>query len=151
MKEEIELRMADIRHSITIHAPTERIYALVSEGTGFAQWWGADVCQVGSAAVEIGFLNRATVYRLKPVAMDPPKQAEWVCESGHEWAATHLFFQISPKNGQRLLRFTHGRWRVETDYFVDCTTVWGHLMFRLKAAAEGKSRGPLFTAVGMAE
>ena len=143
--------MADIRHSITINAPAERIYPLISQAAGFAQWWGADVNNVGSDAFEIAFFNRATVYRLKPVALNPPKQAEWICESGHEWSGTYLTFQISAKNDQNLLRFTHGRWREATDYFVDCTTVWGHLMFRLKAAAEGKSRGQLFTAVGMAE
>ena len=42
------------------------------------------------------------------------------------------------------MRFTHAEWQAETDYFVSCTTVWGELMFRLKAVAEGKPRGPLF-------
>jgi hypothetical protein len=41
-------------------------------------------------------------------------------------------------------------WRAETDYFVACTTTWGELMFRLKATAEGKTPGPLFSATGMA-
>lgn len=74
--------MADIRHSITINAPAERIYPLISQGAGFAQWWAADVNNVGSDAVEIGFLNRATVYRLKPTALEPPYKAEWICETG---------------------------------------------------------------------
>jgi hypothetical protein len=43
-----------------------------------------------------------------------------------------------------LVRFTNADWEAETDYFVSCTTVWGELLFRLKAAAEGKPRGPLF-------
>jgi len=28
-------------------------------------------------------------------------------------------------------------------------TIWGELMYRLKAEAEGKARGPLFTSDGM--
>jgi hypothetical protein len=40
--------------------------------------------------------------------------------------------------------------RAETDDFVACTTTWGELMFRLKATAEGKSPGPLFSSTGMA-
>jgi hypothetical protein len=48
------------------------------------------------------------------------------------------------------VRFTRADWKEETDYFVSCTTTWGELMFRLKAAAEGKAPGPLFTADGMA-
>jgi hypothetical protein len=48
------------------------------------------------------------------------------------------------------LRFTHGGWRSETDYFLNCNTTWGELMYRLKAAAEGKPRGPLFLASDLA-
>ncbi len=36
------------------------------------------------------------------------------------------------------------------DYFVSCNTTWGELMFRLNAAAEGKTPGPLFSAIGLA-
>jgi hypothetical protein len=43
-----------------------------------------------------------------------------------------------------LVRFTHGGWQSQADYFVSCNTVGGELMFRLRAEAEGKARGPLF-------
>jgi hypothetical protein len=33
---------------------------------------------------------------------------------------------------------------------VMCTTTWGELMYRLKAAAEGKKPEPLFSKNGMA-
>jgi hypothetical protein len=41
-------------------------------------------------------------------------------------------------------------WRSETDYFLNCNTTWGELMYRLKSAAEGKPRGPLFLASDLA-
>ncbi len=41
-------------------------------------------------------------------------------------------------------------WNAETDYFVNCYTTWGELMFRLKACAEGKAPGPLFLRNAMA-
>jgi hypothetical protein len=41
-------------------------------------------------------------------------------------------------------------WQAETDYFTSCNTAWGELMFRLKAAAEGKPRGLLFLAADLA-
>jgi hypothetical protein len=53
-------------------------------------------------------------------------------------------------NGKTLLRFSHADWKAETDYFVMCTTTWGELMYRLKATAEGKMPGPLFSAAGLA-
>jgi hypothetical protein len=65
-------------------------------------------------------------------------------------AAIRSFDLLPQKETCTLLRFSHLDWRAETDYFVACTTTWGHLMFRLKAAAEGKTPGPLFSATGMA-
>ena len=39
-----------------------------------------------------------------------------------------------------LLAGYRGGWLSETEYFMTCNTTWGELMYRLKAAAEGKSR-----------
>lgn len=137
--------MSDIVHSIQISAPAEAIYPLVSTAAGFARWWAADVTEK-DGAVELGFFNRRTMYRLKPQVSQPPLRAEWMCETGQEWSGTRLIFVLEPLPSGTQLRFTHGAWHAATDYFVSCNTTWGELMFRLKAEAEGKSRGPLFLA-----
>ena len=143
--------MSDMRHSIMIDAAPEQIYALISSATGFAQWWAEDATEGGSSGtVELGFFHRATLYRLRPLVMGAPLTAEWICESGKEWTGTSLIFQLEPRGASVQLRFTHANWLEESDYFVSCTTTWGELMFRLKAAAEGKSRGPLFLANSLA-
>ncbi len=142
--------MANIRHSIVIAVPPERVFPLVSSARGLAQWWAADVTEPGGGAAELGFFKRATIYRLRPTRISPPKTAEWLCETGKEWEGTKLLFDLSSSEGRTLVRFTHADWQEETEYFVSCTTVWGELMFRLKATAEGKSPGPLFTADGLA-
>jgi len=49
-----------------------------------------------------------------------------------------------------LTDLTHADWAAETDYFVSCITTRGELMFRLKAAAEGKPAVPLFSKTGLA-
>jgi activator of Hsp90 ATPase-like protein len=84
------------------------------------------------------------------VRLQPPAAAEWACSTGKEWSGTKLRFELTPTKNGTLVRFTHADWEEETDYMVSCTTVWGELMFRLKSAAEGKGRGPLFTAAGQA-
>jgi hypothetical protein len=99
--------------------------------------------------VDLGFFNRATVYRLTPARLAPPQRAEWLCESGQEWTGTRLVFDTTSKNGGTMLRFAQADWKAETDYFVSCNTTWGELMFRLKACAEGKAPGPLFTRNAM--
>jgi hypothetical protein len=92
----------------------------------------------------LGFFNRTTVYRLRLIENRPAAHAEWVCETGDEWNGTHISFAFEDSKTATLLCFTHGGWRSDTEYFVACNTTWGELMYRLKAACEGKSRGPLF-------
>jgi len=141
--------MPDIQHSIPIAAKPETIYPLVATARGFGQWWAADITESGRS-VELGFFNRATIYRLKLEVDQPPLHADWVCDTGDEWNGTHLIFRLENRPSGTLVRFTHGAWRSETDYFIACTTTWGELMYRLKSAAEGKSRGPLFLAGDLA-
>jgi uncharacterized protein YndB with AHSA1/START domain len=141
--------MAQIKLSIGIDAPPEKIYPLVATPRGLSQWWAADVTESGGA-VDLGFFNRSTVYRLQLTRSAEPREAEWRCLTGQEWAGTRLVFDITRNNGKSLVRFTHADWNAETDYFVSCTTTWGELMYRLKATAEGKSPGPLFSVSGLA-
>jgi len=140
--------MADIKHSIPISAVPEQVYALVATAKGFSQWWAEDVVESGGT-VELGFFKRSTVYRLRLDVGKASTHAEWVCDSGDEWKATHLIFRLEAANSGTLLRFTHAGWKGETDYFVACTTTWGELMYRLKAVAEGKRPGPLFRMAEM--
>jgi len=141
--------MANIRLSIVVNVPAEQVFPLVAAAHGFTRWWAADVTEM-NGNVDLGFFKRSTVYRLKLAKVQPPLQAEWQCVSGHEWNGTRIVFELVRDGDKTLLRFTHADWNAETDYFVLCTTTWGELMYRLKATAEGKSPGPLFSADGMA-
>lgn len=132
-----------------IAAPAATVYSLVSTAQGWAQWWAADVKE-SEGTIEVGFFSRQTVYRLKPTASEPPSRSEWRCETGAEWSGTRLIFRLDPSGTGTLLRLTHADWRADTAYFVNCTTTWGELMFRIKAAAEGTPRGPLFLADSLA-
>jgi uncharacterized protein YndB with AHSA1/START domain len=135
--------MADIRHAIQVSASPETVYALVATVAGLAQWWASDATEI-RGEMELGFFNQETLYRLKAIVEVPPSRLEWLCETGQEWSGTRLLFHLEAAGSGTLVRFTHADWQSETDYLVCCTTVWGELMFRLKAAAEGKPRGPLF-------
>jgi hypothetical protein len=140
--------MADIRHAIQIAAAVEVVFPLAGTAHGFTQWWAEDVTEAGGV-VNLGFFRRNTIYRLRLVASEAPRHADWACESGEEWNGTRIVFDLEPAGAGAQLRFIHGNWGAETPYFVSCNTTWGELMFRLKAAAEGKSPGPLFSAGGM--
>ena len=143
--------MADIKHRIQIAAAPAVVYPLVATAKGFTRWWAADVTEdQATGNVELGFFNRATVYALHPIQIAPPHQAHWLCRSGKEWSETRLLFDMEEQKGQTLLQFTHAGWAAETDYFISCNTTWGELLFRIKAAADGKNAEPLFSADGLA-
>jgi uncharacterized protein YndB with AHSA1/START domain len=142
--------MPDIKHSIVIESLPERVYPLVASGTGFSRWWAADVTEQESGSIaELGFFNRATIFRLKRTRAAASIETEWLCQTGGEWQNTKLMFRLQPSDRQTVLRFSHTDWQHETDYFVSCNTTWGELMYRLKAAAEGKSSRPLFSMTGL--
>jgi hypothetical protein len=146
--------MPDIRHAIVIDEGPESVRPLVATALGFKQWWAADVREnpaapADSRNVDLGFFNRATVYSLKPLKSLSANDVEWLCESGKEWQGTKLIFRLTPKDKGTAVHFTHADWESETDYFISCNTTWGELMFRLKAAAEGKQPGPLFSNTGI--
>jgi len=141
--------MADIHHCVPIAAKPEAIYPLISTGKGLTQWWAADVTEPQSS-VELGFFNRSTVYRVRLMIDKSPTEADWLVESGAEWIDTHLHFRLQENKSGTVLNFSHDGWRSQSEYFVMCNTTWGELMYRLKATAEGKSRGPLFLAADLA-
>jgi uncharacterized protein YndB with AHSA1/START domain len=142
--------MPDIKHSIQIAAEARLVHPLVATSAGFSRWWAADVTEDhATGSVELGFFNRATVYGLRPIQIVAPRLAHWQCQTGKEWTGTRLLFDLTEQKGQTLLKFAHADWQAETDYFISCNTTWGELMFRLKAAAEGKNPGPLFSVSGL--
>jgi hypothetical protein len=143
--------MPDIHHQIQIAADPAVIFPLFASAAGFTAWWAVDARELGDPArVELAFFNRRTVYRLRPETFVSPVSAAWRCETGQEWSDTLLSFALHQQGEHTILRFAHAGWAAETDYFVSCNTVWGELLFRLKAAAEGHPRGPLFLADSLA-
>jgi uncharacterized protein YndB with AHSA1/START domain len=120
--------MAEIKLAIGIDASAEKVYPLVATARGLAQWWAADVTESGDT-VELGFFKRATIYRPQLAKSVKPREVEWRCVSGQEWDGTKIRFQLTDNKGKTMLRFAHGDWEAETDYFVMCTTSWGELMY----------------------
>jgi hypothetical protein len=143
--------MPDIKNMIQIDAAPEVAPPFVATSNGFTRWWAFDVTEDKKTGdVELGFFNRATVYGLHADRITAPREAHRLCQSGKEGSGTRLLFDLTEQKGQTLLHFTHADWHAETDYLVMCATTWGELMYRLKAAAEGKKPEPLFSKNGIA-
>ena len=139
--------MAEIKHQIPIQAPPEKVYAAIATQAGLRGWWTADTTaddKVGGKA-EFGFDRRGMVFRMNIEKLDPARRVVWSCQGDHpEWNGTLLTWEVTPQNGGTTLRFIQSGWKTVSDFCAMCNSTWGELMYRLKAAAEGHSRGPLF-------
>lgn len=140
--------MPDIRLLMTIAREPRDVFPLVAGATGLASWWTDDVTVRPDGAVQAGVNGRTRVYLLRPETMVMPARAAWAVESGQEWNGTTLVFDLTPDQGGTRLLFTHGGWKKETDSFLECTTMWGALLFRLKDAVASGADHPLFMARG---
>lgn len=142
--------MHRIQHRVRIAAPIASLQSLVVSAAGFARWWSEDCEELDEGRVRLGFFSRATVYDFVRVADTPEHAVAWICRSGGQWNTTEIRFSSMPGDGVTDVVFTHSGWAEETDYFYGCNTVWGGLMFRLKAEAEGHPLGPYFARSGTA-
>jgi uncharacterized protein YndB with AHSA1/START domain len=139
--------MADMLHQIGIDALPRAVLAALTTEAGLRAWWTADSVarpELGSVA-EFGFGNRATVFRMR-VAELSDTRVMWECLGDHdEWRGTRLTWDLAREGEGTVLRFRHGGWRSDQGWFALCNTTWGELLHRLKAHAEGRAPGPLFT------
>lgn len=78
--------MPNIHHAINVAAPVDRIASLVSTGDGLREWWAEDVETTAEGVVTLGFFNRATLYRLRPLERTLGRVARR-CETGKECIA----------------------------------------------------------------
>jgi hypothetical protein len=141
--------MHELMHSIEITASPKAIFPLVSLPEGLQQWWAEDFTPVDGGA-ELGFFERKTIYRLRSLTLIAPASAAWLCETGNEWEGTRLIFSLMPKGVKTELGPWHEGWRDITAYYVvSCDRTWGALLWRLKAAAEGKKPGLMFSKGGL--
>ena len=137
--------MSDLLHQIPIEALPEKVYAALATQKGLRGWWTADTVaeeRVGGSA-QFGFDKRSMVFRMTIEELTPSKRVVWSCHGDHEeWNGTKLVWEIAPVGKGSVLRFRHGNWRGNSDFFAMCNSTWGELMYRLKDYVEGKARGP---------
>ena len=142
----------DILHRITIDAPPEAILPAITTEKGFREWWTSD-CE---AVPAVGTVNHFRFHGGSiefPFRVDElsPRRVAWTCLPGPkappEWVGTRVTFDLfgAPED-RTVLSFAHRDWPNADGDLPQCNTVWGDLMHRLKAAAEGHPRGPYFPA-----
>jgi uncharacterized protein YndB with AHSA1/START domain len=145
------MQMTDILHRMTIQAPPETVLRAISTADGFRAWWTDDCAAVARAGTVnvFRFHGGAVEFHFRVDELSDRRVA-WTCVSAprvpEEWVGTQVTFDLSPaENGCTVVHFGHRNWRTVEGEYPACNTVWGDLMHRLKACAEGAPRGPYFS------
>ena len=143
--------MADIKHYLIIKSTPAKVYQAVTTRDGISNWW-TEQTEIGKKVGDVNVFNFGNRYHneMKITDLEPNKRVEWECiEGDKEWIGTSFVFMLEGKDGNTVLRFTHGNWREETDFFASCNYNWGYYMRSLaKFCEEGKGtpfRGEDFT------
>ena len=139
--------MASIKHFLIIKAPPEKVYKAITTTEGLKSWWTVDANtdeKVGGIA-EFIFGDRYH-NKMQIIELVQNKRVEWKCFQGDkEWIATTFEFDIEAKDRDTVLRYTHGNWKEETDFFASCNYQWGYYMRSLASYCE-KGKGTPFKA-----
>jgi len=139
--------MASIKHYLIIKAPPEKVYEAVTTTGGIKGWWtlAASADEKVGGVAEFIFGERYH-NKMQITELEQNKRVEWKCFQGdEEWIATTFEFDIEAKDKDTVLRFTHGNWREETDFFASCNFNWGYYMRSLANYCE-KGEGTPFKA-----
>ena len=66
--------------------------------------------------------------KMEITKLEQNRRVEWKCFQGDkEWIDTTFVFDIEAKEEDTVLRFTHGNWKEETDFFASCNYQLGLL------------------------
>jgi uncharacterized protein YndB with AHSA1/START domain len=135
--------MSAIKHNLVIKATPEKVFEAVTTQEGIENWW----CKNTIAKPELGFVNIFIFGKfrneMKVSELIANSKVQWNCiDSIEEWRGTHVSFDMEEKNGNTLLRFTHGGWKTITDTFAYCSYDWALFMKSLKSFCETGTGSP---------
>jgi uncharacterized protein YndB with AHSA1/START domain len=140
--------MVDLHHSVPVAASPDRVYAAVATQAGMQGWWTRDttmIPQPGGKA-DFGFDKRSALFHMVIDDLRPNRGIRMTCSGDHpEWAGTTLEWTIAETPEGSVLKFEHRGWREVTDFCASCNSMWGNLMFRLKAFVETGKPAPQWT------
>jgi uncharacterized protein YndB with AHSA1/START domain len=136
--------MHSIKHYLLIDASPDKVYSALTSAEGLRGWWTLEANtdeQVGGLAEFIFGEQYHNKMRIAELVQN--KIVEWECINGDkEWIGTKFIFDLEEKGGDTILRFIHGNWKEETDFFASCNYHWGYYLRSIKLYCETGSGTP---------
>ena len=132
--------MPDIRHRVVITSPLDSTYEAVATKEGLSEWWTRDGVQGESSEgqrLQFFFGKPEPAAVMEVARLDPSGHVDWHCVGGaDEWIGTTLTFDLTHKNDETVVLFTHADWRGSTDFMAHCSARWAYFLLSLKSYLE---------------
>ena len=132
--------MPDIRHRVAISAPLDNVYEAVATKEGISEWWTRDgVRGESSEGSKLQFFfgqpQPAAVMEVTRLGRDG--HVSWGCIEGEdEWVGTRLSFDLTSKDDETVVLFTHADWRSPSEFMAHCSARWAYFLLSLKSYVE---------------
>jgi len=132
--------MPDIRHRVVISAPLESVYEAVATKEGVSQWWTRDGVRGDSSEgskLQFFFGQPEPAAVMEVTRLSPDGHVNWTCIEGEdEWVGTKLAFDLTRKDDQTVVLFTHADWREPSEFMAHCSARWAYFLLSLKSLRE---------------
>ena len=132
--------MPDIRHRVAISAPLGSVYGAVATTEGLSEWWTRDGVRGESSEgsrLQFFFGQPEPAAVMEVTRLDPDGHVNWNCVEGHdEWVGTKLAFDLTHKDDETVVLFTHADWREPVEFMAHCSARWAYFLLSLKSYQE---------------
>ena len=152
--------MPNIRHTLLIGAPAEKIYNAITTQEWLSAWWTSDTNAKPERDSIARFAFGPSYFKeMKIRELKTSRRVEWICMTGaEEWIGTTISFELQagdketllnshPEmsdqihqqkegNEETLLIFHHDDWKEYTPMFAECNYTWGQFLRSLKLLCE---------------
>jgi uncharacterized protein YndB with AHSA1/START domain len=132
--------MPDIRHRVVISAPLGRVYEAVATTAGISEWWtrgGVRGDSSEGSKLQFFFGQPEPAAVMEVTSLDPDGHVHWNCiEGADEWVGTTLAFDLTSKDGETVVLFTHADWRSPSELMAHCSARWAYFLLSLKSLVE---------------
>lgn len=132
--------MPNIRHRVVISAPLKSVYEAVATAEGISEWWTRDGVRGESSEgskVEFYFGSPEPAAVMEVTRLNPEGHVNWYCvEGADEWVGTKLSFDLTHKDHETVVLFTHADWRDQSEFMAHCSARWAYFLLSLKGFVE---------------
>ena len=132
--------MPDIRHRVAMSAPLARVFEAVATKEGLCEWWTRDGVRGESSEgsrLQFFFGQPEPAAVMEVARLEPLGSVSWDCVAGHDdWVGTTIGFDLSERDGETAVLFSHAGWREPVEFMAHCSARWAYFLLSLKSYLE---------------